>query len=170
MLKYPDSLPAPLKGDRAFQMVDPLVSTPFDSGQTRWDRQFTDVPTATPISFIFSDIQCSAFESWYRDVIKDGAQWFSMPLRSPVGRNEEEVHFIKGYAGPERLGYNKWRITANILLRRRPLPDPGWGEFPEYLLDASIIDVALNDKWPLNAWQIYAHVTDRTVNQEWPKP
>lgn len=148
MLKYPDSLPAPLKGDRAFQMVDPLVSTPFDSGQTRWDRQFTDVPTATPISFIFSDAQCQAFEAWYRDVIKDGAQWFTMPLRSPVGRNEEEVHFIKGYAGPERLGYNKWRIMANVLLRRRPLPPMGEGEFPEDIVFSELFDLTINREWP----------------------
>lgn len=170
MLKYPQGLPAPLKADRAFQMVDPLVSTPFDSGQTRWDRQFTDVPTATPISFIFSDVQCMAFEAWYRDALKDGANWFTIPLRSAVGRNEEVAHFAKAYSGPERLGFDRWRITATIVLRRRPIPAPGWGEFPEFLLEADVIDKAINREWPLNAWQIYIQETDLAINQEWPLP
>lgn len=168
MLKYPDILPAPLKAGRAFQMVDPLVSTTFDSGQTRWDRQFTDVPTATPMSFIFSDVQCQAFEAWYRDVLKDGALWFEMPLRSPVGMDYQDAHFIKAYAGPDRLGYDRWRISANILLRRRPLPDEGWGEFPEFLLGSAIIDRAINLEWPDSPFQTYMHTFDYAINEQWP--
>lgn len=148
MHKYPDSLPAPQKMDRSFQMVDPLVSTPFDSGQTRWDRQFTDVPTATPVSFIFTDLQCQAFQAWYRDVLKDGMLWFKLPLRTPIGLNDEEVHFIKGYSGPTRMGYDRWQITANILLRRQPLPAMGEGEFPEDILFSELFDLTINRELP----------------------
>lgn len=168
MLKYPASLPAPLKSDRSFQMVDPLVSTPFDSGQTRWDRQFTDVPTATPVSFIFSDVQCQAFEAWYRDVLRDGAEWFEMPLRTPVGRSEEQVHFVKGYSGPERMGFDRWRISASLILRRRPIPAPGSGEFPDFILMSSIFDTAVNEYWPDHNWQTYMPVGDLAINQQWP--
>lgn len=166
--KYPDSLPPPLKADRAFQMVDPLVSTPFDSGQTRWDRQFTDVPTATPVSFIFTDVQCTAFQAWYRDVLKDGARWFLLPLRSPMGRLSEEVHFVKGYSGPHRKGYDRWEVNADLVLRRIPLPPPGSGEFPDFILFASIFDVAINAYWPDHNWQTYMHVGDIAINENWP--
>lgn len=145
---YPTGLPAPLKADRSFQMVDPLVSSASDNGQTRWDRRFTDVPTATPVSWIFTDQQCSAFEAWYRDVLRDGAEWFEMPLTTAVGREPRECHFLAAYSGPERLGPDRWRITADITLRRRPLLPPGWGNFPEYILNSCVIDIALNLLWP----------------------
>lgn len=148
MHKYPALLPAPLKADRSFQMVDPLVSTPFDSGQTRWDRQFTDVPTATPVSFIFTDAQCQAFEAWYRDVLRDGSEWFELPLRSPIGRNNEEAHFIKAYSGPARMGFDRWKITANILLRRRPLPPMGEGDFPDDIIFSELFDLTINRELP----------------------
>lgn len=146
--RYPESLPAPLKVETAFQMVDPLVSTPFDSGQTRWDRQFTDVPTATPMAFIFNDAECQAFMAWHRDVLKDGAKWFEMPIRTPVGMNYEEAHFVKAYSGPSRTGYDKWRISANILLRRRPMPPMGEGEFPEDIVFSELFDLTINRELP----------------------
>lgn len=145
---YPDSLPPPLKSDRAFQMVDPLVSTPFDSGQTRWDRRFTDVPTATPVTFIFTQTQAQAFMAWYRDILRNGAKWFKMPIRSPMGRDIEEVHFIKGYSGPFAHGYDRWRITADLLLRRIPLPPDGEGEFPDDIVNSEIFDLTINREWP----------------------
>lgn len=149
MLKqYPSVLPAPLKGDRSFQMVDPLVSTSSDNGQTRWDRRFTDVPTATPVSWILSDLQAQVFEAWYRDVIRDGADWFEMPLRSPVGRRVEQCHFVSAYSGPVRSGYDRWRFDAQIVLRRRPLPDVGEGNFPEDILTSELFDKTINLEWP----------------------
>lgn len=149
MLKqYPSVLPAPLKGDRSFQMVDPLVSSASDNGQTRWDRRFTDVPTATPVSWVFSDSEGQAFEAWYRDVIRDGAEWFEMPLRSPVGRHVEQCHFVAAYAGPIRVGYDRWRYEAQLVLRRRPLPDAGEGNFPEDILTSELFDRTINVEWP----------------------
>lgn len=146
--KYPDSLPPPQKSGRAFQMVDPLVSTPFDNGQTRWDRQFTAVPTSTPVSFIFNDAQCQAFEAWHRDVLNLGALWFDLPLRSPIGREDEECHFAGAYSGPERLGFDRWRISAQVILRRRPLPPMGEGEFPDDIVYSELFDLTMNREWP----------------------
>ena len=171
--KYPESLPAPLKADRAFQMVDPLVSTPFDSGQTRWDRQFTDVPTATPVSWIFSDAQCAVFRTWYQNRINLGADWFEMTMASDDGREVRECHFVKAYAGPERLGFNRWRISASLLLRRLPTIDPEWIELPEYWepRGRAILDLALSRYWPIDPYDGTADglVFDRAINEKWPE-
>lgn len=151
MLKqYPSALPAPLKADRAFQMVDPLVSSSSDNGQTRWDRRFSDVPTSTPVSWIFTDVQCQVFEAWYRDTIRDGAEWFEFPIRSPMGLEAEQCHFIKGYSGPSRLGFDFWKIEANLLLRRRPMLPPEWGLMPDFLLNPGFFDISINRVWPEN--------------------
>lgn len=148
MPRYPDSLPPPLKQGRAFQMIDPLVSTPFDSGQMRWDRQFTDVPTETPVAFIFTDAQAQAFEAWYRDQLNSGALWFDLPLKSPVGRRDEQAHFLRGYAGPMRHGYDRWRFEAVIRLRRMPLPPMGEGNFPDDIVYSELFDQTINQEWP----------------------
>lgn len=150
MLKqYPASLPPPLKGDRAFQLVDPLVSSSSENGQTRWDRRFTATPASTPVTWIFTDAQAQAFQAWYRDQLRDGAEWFEMPLRSPIGREVEQCHFVAAYAGPVRSGYDRWRVTANLVLRRMPLPPMGEGEFPDDIVYSEIFDLTINREWPL---------------------
>lgn len=172
MLSYPASLPAPLKSDRSFQMVDPLVSTPFQNGQTRWDRQYSDVPTATPMSWIFSDAECALFRTWYQNTLNWGAEWFEMAVAADDGREVRQCHFVQGYSGPARLGFNRWRVSANIILRRLPVIDPDWLLLPEYWLapGSSIFDVAMNDKWPLNPWQVYIEAMDTAINEDWPQP
>lgn len=146
--QYPASLPVPLKGDRDLQMVDPLVATPFDNGQTRWDRQYTDVPATTPVSWILTDAQSQAFQAWYRDVLNFGVKWFAMPLRSPTGRNVEECHFVRGYSGPRRKGFNRWQIDAQLMLRRMPLPPMGEGLFPDDIVYSELFDLTINKEWP----------------------
>lgn len=145
--KYPDALPAALKADRAYQMADPLVSTPFDNGQTRWDRKFTDVPYATPVSWLFNNAQCALFRTWFANKIRNGADWFEMELASDDDREVRECHFVQGYAGPVRVGFDRWRVTANLVLRRLPVPDPGWLDEPDFFLDMGRFDIAVN--WDL---------------------
>lgn len=149
MRKYPSLLPAALKGDRAFQLVDPLVSSSSENGQTRWDRRFTATPASTPVSWIFTDVQAQAFQAWYRDQLRDGAEWFEMPIRSPIGREVEQCHFVAAYGGPERLGYDRWQFTANLVLRRMPLPPMGEGEFPDDIVYSEIFDLTINREWPI---------------------
>ncbi len=167
MRSYPTGMPAAIKAETSFQLVDPLVSTQSDNGQTRWDRRFTSVPASTPVKWIFTDSQCQAFQAWYRDQLRDGAEWFEMPLRSPVGRRMEQCHFTRAYSGPTRLGFNRWVVTAQLLLREMPLTFPGWGEFPEFILGASIIDFALNEEWPLyNPSNLLTEDGDRLTTED----
>lgn len=148
--KYPSALPAALKADRAFQMVDPLVSSASDNGQTRWDRRFTDVPYSTPVSWIFDDAECALFRTWYENTIRSGADWFEMPLTSPEGREVRECHFTQAIAGPERVGYDRWRMSGQIVLRRLETIDEDWVLLPDFWLPAGrgIFDIAMNRKWP----------------------
>lgn len=172
MLKpYPDFLPVARKSDRAYQMVDPLESTPFDNGQTRWDRKFTDVPFSTPVHWILTDAQCALFRTWFANTVRSGADWFEMPLAADDGREVRECHFVTGYAGPIRQGYDRWRIDANLVLRRLPTIDPDWLLLPEYWLPPgnSIFDKAILELWPENKYQTYITTFDRAVNEEWPK-
>lgn len=151
MLKqYPSVLPAAQKADREFQMVDPLVSSASENGQTRWDRRFTDVPYATPVSWVFDDAECALFRTWYANEIRQGADWFEMPLKAPEGREVRECHFAQAYTGPTRVGYDRWRISAALVLRRLPTIDEDWLLLPDFWLPTGrgIFDTAMNVKWP----------------------
>lgn len=146
--KYPDSLPLGLRAERSFQMVDPLVSTSSDNGQTRWVRRFTDVPTSSPFTWLLSELECQAFEGWYQQTLKDGAEWFQMRVRSAVGLRLEECHFIRAYSGPTRVAADLWKIEAPLLLRRRPIPVANDGAFPDEILASKIFDKTINWELP----------------------
>lgn len=168
MLKYPDFLPVARKSDRAYQMVDPLESTTSDNGQTRWDRKFTDVPVSTPVHWILTDAECAMFRTWYANVLRWGAEWFEMPLAADDGREVRECHFVTGYAGPIRQGYDRWRIDANLVLRRLPTIDPDWLLLPEYWFAPgnSIFDRAINRVWPLYTARTLLTEDGQTITTE----
>jgi hypothetical protein len=101
------------------------------------------------VNWIFrSDNQAALFEAWFRDAIQDGAEWFNSPLKTPIGEGQYVCRFVSMYTGPDPIGMRAWRVSATLEIWERPLMPVGWGEFPEFVLGASIIDIALNREWP----------------------
>lgn len=91
-LNYPkDYLPCPLKENFGLKATSPLKSTAMVTGRRRQRRAYTSVPTQTPVSWIFTDGQAQLFEAWYRDIITDGADWFNMPLLTPLGAQDGDA-------------------------------------------------------------------------------
>lgn len=170
MIRYPDTLPAGLVSGRTYQTVSPLQRTEMTTGRARQRRRFTSVPVDTTLSWIFNDEQAVAFEAWFRDALNDGADWFEMPLGVPMGFDHYVCRFTDIYAGPSRIGKSLWGYSAPLEIRERPLPLPGFGLFPDYIVQADIFDVAMNDLWPLNPWQRYADAADKAINEDWPTP
>ena len=118
------------------------------SGRTRQRRKYTSVPTEASVSWVFNDAQAQLFEVWFRDVITDGAAWFNMRMRTPMGVGDYVCRFKDIYDGPVLFGLGFWKITATLELWERPILPPGWGNFPEFIVGQSIIDYALNKEWP----------------------
>lgn len=147
---YPhDYLPMPQQGGYAFQAVSPLLRTQLVSGRARQRRRFTSTPTNASVSwFMETDAQGQVFEAWFRDVLSDGAAWFYMKLQTPVGVKFYRCRFTDIYQGPTLVPPIYWQYSATLELWERPLPLPGWGNFPEFLAGQNIIDVALNREWP----------------------
>ena len=171
MIKYPEGLPRGLHSGRTYQTVSPLQRSQLENGRARQRRRFTNVPTMASISWIFNSVESQTFEAWWRDSLIDGSQWFECPLETPLGYELDYVaRFTDIYSGPSRVGPLLWSFSAELELRERPILDAGWGEFPEFILDQSIFDFAMNREWPLNAWQIYADAMDTAINEDWPQP
>lgn len=148
-INYPrDYLPLPLQDGYGLKPVSPLLRTPMVSGRVRQRRRYTSTPTEASVIWLFTDTQAQVFEAWYRDAINDGASWFNMPLKTPVGTRDYVCRVVDIYEGPTLTGGRYWRYSASLELWERPLPPVGWGNYPELLAGSSIIDIAINREWP----------------------
>ena len=41
-----------------------------------------------------------------------------------------------------------WKYTATLELWERPLAPAPWGNYPEWIVGSSLLDIALNKEWP----------------------
>lgn len=148
-IDYPKGLPVPLREEYKLNHVSPFTRATMESGRARQRRRFSSVPTIANVSWIFKgDTQAAAFEAWFRDAINDGADWFNMPLKTPVGMQDYVCRFVDMYTGPDLIGISSWRISAQLEIWERPLMPAGWGLLPEFVLGTSIFDIAMNKVWP----------------------
>ena len=146
---YPhDSLPMPLQEGYGFQPVSPLKRTQLTTGRARQRRAFTSTPTQASITwFMETDAQGLAFESWFRDALSDGAAWFMMKLQTPSGIKFYKCRFTDIYQGPVLVAPIYWKYTATLELWERPLAPAPWGNYPEWIVGSSLLDIALNKEW-----------------------
>lgn len=165
---YPEGLPCPLRESYEFTPVNNIRRTPMDSGRARQRIEFRNVPTMVQLSWIMSSPQASLFEAWAAQVV--GAGWFRLRLLTPLGFDVQEVRFTETPVGGQLTGKFSWRYRVVCELRTRFMLDIEWLEFPEFILEASIIDYAANREWPLSPWQIHAAAFDEAINEEWPTP
>lgn len=148
-IDYPKGLPNPLVENHTLNHVSPFLRTNMSSGRARQRRKFSSVPTMTTVDWIFKgDTQVAVFEAWFRDALNDGVEWFNSPRRTPLGVIDVVCRFTDIYIGPTYIGNNLWRISAQLEIWERPLMPDGWGLLPEFVLGASIFDIALNREWP----------------------
>lgn len=148
-ITWPAVLPGPLREGHTTKHGTPFVRTQMASGRARQRRAFTSVPSEKRFSWLFTESQCIAFESWFRDVLMDGGEWFSMNARTPLGSDTTLVcRFMGMYDGPELVGGDSWQVNAELEVWARPLLPPGWGAVSEYITGADTIDRAVNQEWP----------------------
>ena len=92
------------------------------------------------------------FEGWFEHVLISGTLPFECPLKSPLGLENYQANFNDIYRGPELVGVDHWRFTAELWLLKRPIVGADWVLFaPEYILYSSIFDRAMTQKWPRQA-------------------
>jgi len=149
-VSYPhEYLPLPLQDGYGFKPISPLIRTQMTSGRARQRRRYTSTPTQASVTWMFTtDAQAQLFEAWYRDIISDGAAWFLMRLQTPRGVENYKCRFTDIYEGPTLVAPIYWQFSATLELWERPILPPGWAEFPDFVVNQSIIDLALNREWP----------------------
>ena len=145
---WPEQLPLPEQSGYAIQHVSPLQRTEMVSGRARQRRIYTSVPSMVAVQWFLTEQQAQLFEAFFRYSITDGADWFLLPLKTPMFTGNYECRFTGIYEGPVLIAYDKWTVSATIEIKERQTIGASWVYAPQYLIDSSIIDVALNDLWP----------------------
>ena len=106
------------------------------------------MPSNVAVQWFLTEQQAQLFEVFFRYAITDGADWFLLPLKTPMFTGNYECRFTGIYEGPVLIAYDKWTVSATIEIKERQTLGASWVYAPQYLIDSSIIDVALNDLWP----------------------
>ena len=148
LVSWPTQLPMPEQSGYAIQHVNPLQHTTMVSGRARQRRVYTSVPSNVAVQWFLTEQQAQLFEAFFRYAITDGADWFLLPLKTPMFTGNYECRFTGIYEGPTLTTFNKWTISATIEIKERQTLDSTWVNTPQYVIDSSIIDIAVNQLWP----------------------
>ena len=148
LVSWPTQLPLPEQSGYAIQHVSPLQRTTMVSGRARQRRVYTSVPSNVAVQWFLTEQQAQLFEAFFRYAITDGADWFLLPLKTPMFTGNYECRFTGIYEGPTLTAFDKWTVSATIEIKEQQTLDSTWLNTPQYVIDSSIIDVALNDLWP----------------------
>ncbi|GHC19515.1 hypothetical protein [Aidingimonas halophila] len=148
-IDFPADLPLPQREGYGLEHVSPLLRTELASGRARQRRRFTSVPTTVSVSWVLSEVEAQLFEGWFRYAISDGAAWFNVTIKTPVGLKPYVARFAGMYDGPDLLGIGHWRISAELEIRERQTVDSSYViHLPNFILYQSIFDQAMNREWP----------------------
>lgn len=145
---YADTnLPLPLRDGYELDPVNKIRSTDMDAGRAVQRWEFEDAPVYVNVSWIFTEPEARLFVAWTNQVVKSG--WFNMRLLTPMGFDDLTVRLRGTPAKGELVGRYSWRYRGVIEIEFEPMLADGWVEFPEFINEADIIDLAINREWPL---------------------
>ena len=89
---WPESLPRP-KNDQGAQASTNVLRTEMATGKARQRQQFDDTMELVSVTWTMSDLEFTLFKTWYKLKIKNGTDWFYLPLALGDGiRNLSLIH------------------------------------------------------------------------------
>lgn len=165
---YPVGLPLAMRDGYSFSPTNNIIRTDMQSGRARQRVEFENVPDMLKLKWTLTQEQSRLFAVWARNIV--GAGWFNMTILTPEGFDTLEMRFTERVDGPSLIGKFHWVWSASVEIRNMPQLDDDWILLPDFVLHPDIFDIAMNEKWPLNPWQVYIEDVDLAINQNWPKP
>jgi hypothetical protein len=116
---FPEVFPLPTLAGYGLNHVSPLLRTEMDSGRARVRRVYTETPSLISARWVMSSVLAAHFEAWFRDTLGDGAAWFNLRIRVAAGVESRACRFVEMYDGPELVGRDLWRFSAELETRDR---------------------------------------------------
>lgn len=174
LVSWPAQLPLPEQSGYAIQHVSPIQRTTMVSGRARQRRVYTSVPSNVAVQWFLTEQQARLFEVFFRYAITDGADWFLLPLKTPMFAGDYECRFTGIYEGPTLTAFNKWTVSATIEIKERQTLSSDEIYDPQGIIDSENIDRVINKPspqlstyWGYNAQYVYdSAIIDRAVNSQ----
>lgn len=168
MNAYPDYLPLPLREGYGLDKVNKIRSTGMDVGRAVQRWEFDDAPAFPTVGWTFTEPESRLFNAWVNQIAKAG--WFTIRLVSDMGFDDVVARFAETPKRAELVGRYCWKYTAVLEIEFEPMLEPGWVDIlPDYILFASIFDLAINRELPLDDIQVGILLIDEALNEEWPQ-
>ena len=149
LVSWPTQLPMPEQSGYAIQHVSHTQRTTMVSGRARQRRVYTSVPSNVAVQWFLTEQQAQLFEAFFRYSITDGADWFLLPLKTPLGLMPYECRFNGIYEGPVLTSFNKWTFSGTLEIRERQTLTSNELFDMQGIIDSEIFDITMNQKWPL---------------------
>lgn len=143
LVKWPSRLPLPQLNGHGYTPGKRLIETGMDSGASRFRRKFTSVHDKMSARFLMTNDQAAFFEGWFKYALNDGANWFVMPIKTPMGLIDHEVHIKEAGKPVKALGNRLWQLDVALLIKEREVLDQERVVSGEVRLDE--FGVALSD-------------------------
>lgn len=130
---WPAALPyQPPIDDLAHLMPEPRLRTETEAGPARVRRLSTVAITRVEMSLEFTRQQYELWRGWHRWSIRQGADWFDMPIFTAASYETLSVRLVKSPPAPRPAG-NRWRLPFLVETYDMPVIeledlDPVWPE------------------------------------------
>lgn len=147
MITFPSILPSAIQNNYSYNHIDNLLVSQLMNGRQKQRRKFFSTPTIVNVQWIFKYGELQIFEAWYAYDVKDGQEWFEVPILTAKVLNVTECRFRKMYTITLRDQY--WFVSAELETRTRNLlTEEEFRLFPEFFMDSDIIDLGVNREFP----------------------
>lgn len=100
---FPKHLPCPRIDPYGIQSMNPLQTAEMQTGRVRTRELWRNVPSTIKLSFRFTDEEMQDFEGFIKYALRNGADAFDIPLRTPNSKElrKHTVRLTEMYSGPD---------------------------------------------------------------------
>lgn len=117
--RWPLVLPMPLLKGHGYTLGDDVLVSSTSDGIPNHRRRFTSVQDALVIKLIVNSEQSHVFDNWFENDIASGADWFVMPIKTPAGVIDHQVHFKPPLKVIKPISQSLWMREFALVVRNR---------------------------------------------------
>ena len=111
--KYPVEQVPPPSFNFVLDQQSSLIRSTMTTGRPRQRRKNTEAITLLSTSWVLNADEWEVFRAWFNDELKQGVEWFSIPLKiGPVTR-EFIMRFTDGFTSSHKA-VNNWEVAASL--------------------------------------------------------
>ncbi|MEM7047081.1 MAG: hypothetical protein AAF442_05450 [Pseudomonadota bacterium] len=113
MIRWPESLPLPLRASYGVATASDVIRTAMETGPDRVRPRSFAQQAVIPVAWDFDDPEYRTFADWHRSSLANGTAWFTMNLLMDDGMKLRKVRFVEDFDAKKNKGIG-WRITARL--------------------------------------------------------